>query len=313
MAGYRSSPPRPSGASLLSHTLHQLHLTSPLPYVLLAAAVLLLLILLTLFSPSHLASPFITLSSPPSMTDPLFPPSPLLAINICLLPPPLHSIYQRAHALQPLLQSLYPSSYVFSSTRFAHVTVVQAYIERSSLPSLLTALTAQLHSHPNPPHTPLTLRMRRELVPGGPSEGLYVPSIAIDLTPALSSLHQRVMEAVRPFRVSDASSPLMSEGAKRGAFYREDGEAPVCATIVEYVGHFEERSAGERYYPHVSLGLLDEAHVGELGRVEREQLQRTATTDGGDAFEQPWTVERLSIFQLGDWGTVRRQLHEVEL
>ena len=300
MLGYRSAA-RPSS---LSHVLHQLHLTSPLPYLLLAAVVLLLFLL-----SSNPSSPlFSTLSSPSSMTDlspaPSSSSSLVLAINICLLPPPSHPIYQRAHALQPLLLSLYPSDYVFSPTRHAHVTVVQAYIQRASLPSLLAALQSNL----SPPSAPLTLHMQPELVPGPPFRGLHVPSIAIIPTLSLSSLHGRVLDLVKPFMLADdGTSPLMTDSNRRAAFFRQQGEADIGQAIIDYVGKFEEKSARAAYYPHVSLGLVDEEHAEAMMQGDREQRRERQWSD------EPWTVDRLSIFQLGDWGTVRQRLHELPL
>ena len=296
-----------SSLSLLSAALRRMQLRRfSLVPKLVVAALLLALLYLSSRWPSSPFSAFSTASSSMSSAS-----SELLAINVCLLPPPSHPISVRAHSVQAHILALHPSEYVFSSTRFAHVTVVQAFILRADLPALLAALKADLAGRPPP--APLALRMEKELVPGAAMAGLYVPSIAIAPSPALSALHARVLAAVRSFRVSTASPALSLEddgavAGMRAAFYREAHEEAIGQGIVQYVRTFEERSAGERYYPHVSVGVLDAAALAALQERERHS--------GGEALNdsvEPWTADRLHVLQLGDWGTVRQRLDEIAL
>ena len=301
MVSYRS-PPRPFNPSSLSQ---RLLLDFPL-LVLLIVGVAFVLLFLSFSSLSSLST-WSSVSKSSSMSR---SSSQLLAINICLLPPSSHPIYKRAHRLQSLMQSAYPSEYVFSSTRYAHVTLVQSYIERSSLPSVLAAVKAALTQW-TAAHGPLTLTMKRDLVPGPVQEGMLVPSIATPPTPSLESLHSALVAAVHPFRVPSSTPVLASLEERKAAFYREAGEVEIGRSIVDYVVGFEERSAGPKYYPHVSLGVVDEASWLKVLQAEAEAEKNAGQTEA--QLNEGWTVDRVHVFQLGDWGTVRQQLEELPL
>ena len=303
MAGYRSPTKRPLlTSSLLQRTLEG----DPSPLLIILVAALVLVSLCFYFTSSSVSTSS-TLSTPSVMSVMSGSSSSLLAINVCLLPPPSHAIYQRAHRLQAVMQSVYPSEYAFSSTRYAHVTLVQSYIERTSLPQLLAALRAEL-SGVESSQSPLALSMKPELVPGPVQEGMLVPSIAITPSPALQRLHSRLLAAMQPFRVPSSSLAMASVEERKAAFYREAGEVEIGQSIVDYVGQFEERSANARYYPHVSLGVVGEAAWTAVVRAEAETGGQWPA-DNSD----PWTVDRVSVFQLGDWGTVRKQLEELPI
>ena len=144
-------------------------------------------------------------------------PSPLLAVNICLLPPPGHPIYERAHRLQSLMLSSYPSDYRFSSTRFAHVTLVQSYVDTAALPALIAALKEEVSGGES--GAALTLTARSDIVAGPIQEGHFVPSIAISPSSA-SAVPPLPRDGSRPSIPTSSSSPLLqSVEAKRAAFY----------------------------------------------------------------------------------------------
>ena len=311
MAGYHRSSSRSSPH--ISSFLQQLLLHSPSLFVLIAGVVVLLLFcFIALPSSPPLLSRLFTSSE---MADPTSASS-LLAVNICLLPPPGHPIYERAHRLQSVILSSYPSEYTFSSTRFAHVTLVQTYIEASALPALLTALKEELGTSGGggtATHSSLgslTLTTKSDLVAGPMQDGLFVPSIAIVPSPDLMALHSRAMGVARRFRVPSSSPLLQSVEVKRAAFYREAHEEAIGMPIIDYIGQFEEKSAGERYYPHVSLGVVDEPALKALQRHEEDNHKKGSEQQGEG---QGWSVESVFVFQLGDWGTVRKRLGDIPL
>ena len=79
--------------------------------------------------------------------------------------------------------------------------------------------------------------------------------------------------------------------------------------IIDYVAQFEDKSGGSRYYPHVSLGVVDDAALQTLLTAEEEGQTERSHTGEGDG----WAVESVFVFQLGDWGTVRKRLHDIPL
>ena len=229
----------------------------------------------------------------------------IVAVNVCLLPPASHPLHERAVRYNELLHSLFPSSFLFSLTRRPHVTLVQAFVLTSSLPALVAVITAAVSS----PSPSLAVSLRGSELAAGPlQEGVYVPSIAIERTPELQRLHSLVLAAVHPFRVSASQS---SAASLRSSFYREEGEADINDSTLQWVDRFELNSAEQRYFPHITIGTASEEALQKLRQQEAEE--KTASGGQSAQSEAGWTVNRVSVFQLGNSGTVRKQMHEIAM
>ena len=104
----------------------------------------------------------------------------------------------------------------------------------------------------------------------------------------LRRLQQRIIDAVAPFTVENGTGEAFAP--------RPDGAAIGQATV-DYVNTFVGPRTGTNYHPHLTVGI--------------------GTRDFVDALQaepfQPFTVraDSVSLYQLGDYGTAQRKLHEL--
>lgn len=204
----------------------------------------------------------------------------VIAIDLLLLPDKL--LLERAKQSNALLRQNYPGGYALDAEHTPHVTLVQRYIQSSDLDKVSAAVSAVLASHD---------QWRSELnVPGyysspGGGEGLEVVLLIVEPTPELRGFQQAVADVVQPFAVS---------GGTAEAFVPNTDSTPIDKSIIKHVEKFIPASSGEDYFPHVTVGLANADFVHEL------------TAKPFTAFT--FTPAGVAIFQLGGFGTARKQL-----
>ena len=274
------------------------HLTSPLGLLVAVSFLLLVINILTRSQTTRPPSAIATTLSSMSATD--TSPPPILALNLCLLPPPSTTIYQLAHLLNQRMHELDPQSFLYSDTRYAHVTVVQFYIDSTHYDAFLTDLRALLgpSSEVVSSFTPLHLT-GIDIAPGPLQAGRYVPSLAITPAPQLTQLHTQLLALTNDYTITTPS--LLSNTKLQSAFYTDSTAPLVDQPTTDWVSQFRTNAAFSHYFPHVTLGTCSVEGLEEV----------SALKDGGVGGEN-WIVDRLYVFQLGNTGTVRKQLAEVK-
>jgi hypothetical protein len=196
----------------------------------------------------------------------------LVAIDIALLLP--EAANERVKAVNAAMLAAQPKGSQglrFDSTHLPHITLVQMFVQRVSLPDLI----ARVDSILGPiwrGFQPFVLRVT------GVGSSTTAAHFVIEPNPSLQSLHEAVMDAVQPFE--DA-------GGGAEAFYSE-GEAPREGDVA-WVANFRETSSYGNFYPHVTLG------VG-------------APPEFGEPFE--FTIRRAAVCRLGRFCTCRVVLRE---
>ena len=276
-------------------------LTSPLGLLVCLSILLLLLNLVTRQPTLNMTTPAATTIT--TVTDTTT--SSILALNLCLLPPPTSTVYRLAHSLNDAMHKLDSNSFVFSSTRYAHVTVVQCYIESHQLPALLHDLQAFLTSPATSSFNPLHLSVG-DLSTGPLQEGRYVPSLAIPPTNHLTTLHTHLLSITNPYTLHTPPPNHLLQPA----FYTDATAPTIDNGTTEWVATFRENAAFGKYFPHVTLGTCA-CSEGELQGIQKQREQALNGGSGGGGGEE-WVVDRLYVFQLGNTGTVRKQLAEIK-
>jgi hypothetical protein len=206
---------------------------------------------------------------------------PLTAIDVLLEPEaPLREL---ALELNARLRRDVPWGFAFDATHQPHVTLLHRYVRAADLPRVFEAVDEVATGFAT---TDLVLR------PSGISSGaLGTPpgtalvSIEFATTPALRALHDALV---------DRLAPLARSGGDASAFFSPPGEPAANAATVAYVEAFVPAHSGERYAPHMSVG------VGADGAAER--LAR----DVASAVES--RPSAMAVYQLGDLGTARAKL-----
>lgn len=154
--------------------------------------------------------------------------SQLLALDVAVLPPP--DVRQRAMELNAALSAGGSQDLLFDEDHHPHVTLTQAFIPAEDLHIALERVNQVLRG----------LRPMVVDVTGGGHSGRTI-WMAIERTPRLVELHERLMEALRGYE---------RPGGTRAAFVDGDGRAG----DVTWVAGYRLTSAFEAYTPHITLG-----------------------------------------------------------
>src|SRR5688572_335504 len=171
--------------------------------------------------------------------------SALLALDVALVLPP----DARAQAIR-LSESLPPAEshgLRLGPDHLPHITLTQQFVRVDEVEVVLEHVDEALRGQP-----PVTVR-----VSGGGKSGSTV-WMAVERTPEIASLHERLMESLRG---------LERPGGTAGAFFEGDARVSDIAWVTSY----RLKSSLGSYNPHVTLG-----HAVEPPAVTPFAFQATA-------------------------------------
>jgi len=192
-----------------------------------------------------------------------------IAIDVAILPP--ETVAGPARRMNELLWQQTGLGFRFDDSHLPHVTLLQQVTEQARMAELLAAVERILSDTP-----PLDLRVV------SPGKGRTSTWYAIEPTEELERLHERLFEGLAPLAL-DTITPA--------AFFAEEGE-PARADDLLWVASYREQSSGERFTPHVTLG------VGQIPPLT-EPI--------------PFLAGRIAVCQLGRFCTCRKVLGEWDL
>jgi 2'-5' RNA ligase len=160
-----------------------------------------------------------------------------LAIDVAiLLPAPARA---RAIELSASLPATGFQGLKLGDRHIPHVTLVQQFVAPADLSSVSDAADRVLRNQ-----HPITLRVQ------GGGRGTSSVWMAIERTPPLVQLHQRLLEALLPFERVDGGA---------SAFYDDDARERDVSWVINY----RRESSFDAFTPHVTLG-----HAAEPPHVE---------------------------------------------
>jgi len=198
----------------------------------------------------------------------------VIAIDVLLEPD--QTMVDKASAFNSRLRADYPQGYSLDATHAPHVTLLQRFIRVSDFDAVTTAVTTVLLTERA---TDLSLKAQGFVYV--PSQGVAVTLLAVERTPELVRLQQKVVDAVAPFAVSGGTS---------AAFV----DTPPDGDIVPYVETFVPKASGPNYFPHVTVGVATESFVK---RLKAEPFE---------AFT--FKPKDVAIYQLGNYGVAAKKL-----
>jgi 2'-5' RNA ligase len=152
----------------------------------------------------------------------------LIALDVAVLPPP--DVSAKAKAISASLPSEEFQGLKLDDDHLPHVTLTQMFTRTEELDEVLARVDEVVREH-----TPMTLR-----VTGG-GQGTNSVWMAIELTPPLMNLHERLMEALRGLERPDGGT---------GAFFDDDARL----RDVLWVAGYRLKSGFHHYTPHITLG-----------------------------------------------------------
>jgi len=156
----------------------------------------------------------------------------ILALDVAILPPA--EVRQRAVQLSAALGNDPAHNFTLDDEHLPHITLSQEFVRVEELDAVFERIHEALRGQ-----APLTLH-----VTGG-AKGGHSLWMAIEQTPELTELHERVMEALRG---------LDRPGGGPGAFF--EGDARVGDVV--WVTGYRLKSSFGAFTPHITLGHGDE-------------------------------------------------------
>lgn len=170
----------------------------------------------------------------------------------------------------------------------AHITVVQLCVRATNLAEVKETVR-QIWAK----HREAAVAAKEKLVltkiEAGPvfttlDDGTEVrlPSIAVERSDTLLSLHTEIMEALKPYAVQLGS---MEVGK---ATFHKTFPAETAMTVKWMIDYFTN-SAGQNYHPHITLGASPIKRIDELTYFQPTRV--------------PWRECRLVISHMGNYGS----------
>lgn len=208
---------------------------------------------------------------------------PLTAIDILIEPGP--EMLRRAEAANARLRGIHPEGFSLDATHRPHITLLQAFVPTAALDRVYAATAAALATE-----QPGAWKLRGVRYYFLPMGDLGAAGIVVEASDDLRRLHSKVVEAVRPF---------ITPGGTAAAFATTPEAPGVNQPTIDYVTTFLDQAAGLRFNPHVTIGMAPQSYL------------RGMLAEPFDAFD--FDVAGVATYQLGDFGTARRQVHRFDL
>jgi 2'-5' RNA ligase len=211
------------------------------------------------------------------------PETPVTAIDIALEPDA--TMTHHAHADNARLLKVYPNGYALDATHHAHVTMLQQFVRTADLDKLYTAVGKVMAKE-----KPTDWKLKAFKYYYIPEPPIGLAGIVVEPTPDLLRLQQELIDAVTPFTVKTGTA---------AAFVSTEEGRDIQASLIYYVANFVTIAAGEKFNPHVTIGVGTETYLKEM--LAKPYQAFTFSPVGA------------SVYQLGAFGTARKELKGLTL
>ena len=211
-------------------------------------------------------------------TEPATDGDGVIAIDVLLLPDA--KMVAAAEAANAKLRESYPSGYTLGGEQVAHISLVHRYVREQDLPEIEAALEKVLVAS-----NPLSYELTATGYTYASWAGVEITTIAVDRTVKLGRLQEDVVNVLKPFAVPDGT---------KAAFSTNKELPKIEEDIVTYVKNFVPKASGQRYNPHVTVGVAEEDFVKHL---KAEPFEKFDFKPAG-----------VAIYQLGSFGTAQKKL-----
>uniref|UniRef100_A0ABS3MGY2 Haloacid dehalogenase-like hydrolase n=1 Tax=Bradyrhizobium quebecense TaxID=2748629 RepID=A0ABS3MGY2_9BRAD len=212
-----------------------------------------------------------------------FEPSPVTAIDILLEPDA--TMLRHVEAANANLLRIFPKGFALDAAHRPHVTMIQRFVRTADLDKVYVAAGKVLADA-----NVTKMKLDAFKYYYAPSNDLGVPGIVARPTPDLLKLQEDLIAAVAPFTVQTGAS---------AAFVTTPDDRVIDPALMEYVSRFVPDNSGDRFSPHVSIGVGPRSYLDKLL---------------AEPFE-PFTFSPVgaAVFQLGQFGTAAKKLKEFDL
>jgi 2'-5' RNA ligase len=205
------------------------------------------------------------------------------AIDIALEPDA--TMMQHAQAANARLLKTFPKGFALDASHHPHITMLQQFVRTENLDQIYDAAAEVLASE-----TPTRWKLKAikyYYIPDSPN-GLA--GIVVEPTADLLRLQRKLLDAVAPFTAKTGTA---------AAFMSTDGGRDIQRSLIDYVTNFVPIASGDKFNPHVTIGVGTEAY---LEKMLAEPFEAFAFSPVG-----------VSVYQLGSFGTARKELKALVL
>jgi len=207
-------------------------------------------------------------------------PNSVTAIDIALEPDA--TMVEHAKAANARLLKDFPRGFALDATHHPHVSMLQQFVRAADLDAAADAVLAK--------EKPTAWRLKAFKYYYIPSPPIGLAGIVVEPTEDLHRLQDELIAAIAPFTV-DTGTPA--------TFASDEGWRDIQPFLIVYVAHFVTDAASKRFNPHVTIGVGTEAY---LNTMLAEPFASFTFSPAG-----------ASIYQLGSFGTARKELKALRL
>lgn len=202
----------------------------------------------------------------------------ITAIDIALEPDA--TMMQHAEAANARLREVFPQGYTLDATHRPHFTMLQRYVRTAELDKVYAAVGNVLAGE-----KPAGWTLRAFKYAYVVWDGAGLTGILIEPTADLIAFQQKLFDAVAPFTVATGSA---------AAFLTTPADPDINQPTIDYVAHYVPASSGAKFEPHVTVGVAPPDYL------------KTLVAEPFASFD--FAPAALSVYQLGNFGTARKQL-----
>src|SRR5262245_23623716 len=209
--------------------------------------------------------------------------NPVTAIDILLEPDT--TMLKHAEAANARLRESFPEGFALDETHQPHISCLQRYVRTADLSKVYEAVGKVLAGE-----KPAGWKLKAFKYYYVPWKDIGLAGIVIEPTDDLIRFQQNLTEAVAPFTETTGTAE---------AFVTTKDDPETTQQTIDYVAGFVPNQTGEKFNPHVSVGIASQDYLKKL------------LAEKYDAFT--FSPAGVSVYQLGNLGTARKRLKNWEL
>ena len=203
------------------------------------------------------------------------------AIDIALEPDA--TMIQRAQAANARLLKVFPKGFALDATHHPHISMLQQYVRTADLDKVYAAAGKVLADE-----KVTSWKLKAFKYYYIPWKDIGLGGIVVEPTDDLLRLQQELIDAVAPFTEKTGTA---------AAFMSTEQGRDIQSSLIDYVSNFESIAAGEKFNPHVTIGVATQAYL--KGMLAEPFEAFTFSPTGA------------SVYQLGTFGTARKKLKDL--
>src|SRR5262245_49863601 len=210
-------------------------------------------------------------------------PNAVTAIDILLDPD--ETMVEHAVAANQRLLAVFPKGFALGQTHRPHISCLQRYVKTADLDKVFQAVDKVLKEE-----NPSTWKLKAYKYYFIPWKDIGLGGIVIEPTDDLIRYQAKLIDAVAPYTVKTGTA---------AAFVTTKEDPDINQPTIDYVTKFVPDETGNKFNPHVTIGLASQDYLKKLL---------------GEKFE-PFTFSPVgvSVYHLGNFGTARTRLKHWEL